>query len=89
MRIWGKRWTCDRCGEKLWRADVGRKRTIPEADEVKIVYVYPGSYGFRYTVRDHQQKVIYDSPYAFRSRYDARDEIHRYWPRVRISYETQ
>lgn len=89
MRIWGKRWTCDRCGKKLWRADVGRKRTIPEADEVKIVYVYPGAYGFRYTCRDHSQKVIYDSPYSFRSRYDARDEINRYWPKARVSFETQ
>ena len=88
MRIWGKRWTCDRCGKKLWRSDVAKKRVTPGPDEVKIAYVYPGSYGFRYTCRGYDNKVIYDSRYAFRSRHDARDEIKRLWPKARVSFET-
>lgn len=85
MRIWGKRWTCDLCGKKLWRADVAK--SIPTADEVAEVQVYPGSYGFRYTCRGHDKKVIYDSPSFFRNRRAAKEEAKRRWPEARVSFE--
>ena len=62
-------------------------KKIPEADAVAVVYVYPGAYGFRYTCRGHDRRVLYDSPRAFKSRYTARDEIKKRWPQARVSFE--
>lgn len=64
------------------------KRDYPHIDEVKIVYVYPGAYGFRYTARGWDNRVIYDSKRFFKSRFAARAAIHRRWPGVRVSFET-
>lgn len=87
MRIWGRRWTCDLCGKKLWRGDMAKRKKLPEKDAVAIAYVYPGFLGFRFTCRDHEGKVIYDSPNGYKSRYQARDEIKRLWPQAKVSFE--
>lgn len=87
MRIFGKRWTCDRCGKPLWKADMAKKRKTPEPEDVSYAYVYAGAYGFRYTLRGRDGTVIYDSPTFFRSRYDARKEINRLWPDAPVSFE--
>lgn len=64
-----------------------KKRVVPTADEVMIVYVWNSPYGFRYTARGWDNKVLYDSPSAFKSRRKARDEIWRYWPGAQVSFE--
>lgn len=66
---------------------MAKKRKLPRAEDVSIVYVYPGAFGFRYTCRGWDNKPIYDSPRFFKSRYKARDEILSYWPGVRVSFE--
>jgi len=64
------------------------KRKTPAPGEVGVVYVYPGAYGFRYTCRGLDGKVLYDSPYPFRSRRSAQKEIQQRWPGVKVSFET-
>lgn len=63
--------------------------TTPEKEAVRTVYVYAGAYGFRYSCRDESGKVIYESPQAFRSRYDAREQIKKRWPDAKISMEVR
>lgn len=59
----------------------------PKKDAVHTVYVYTGAYGFRYSCRDAEGKVIYEAPRGFRSRFDAREEIKKRWPEAKISME--
>ena len=59
----------------------------PKKNEVKSVLVYTGAYGFRYSCRDADGKVIWESPHAFRSRYHAREAIKKSWPEATISME--
>lgn len=59
----------------------------PKKGDVKSVLIYSGAYGFRYSCRDADGKVIYEAPHAFRSRYDAREQIKQRWPEAKISME--
>jgi hypothetical protein len=59
----------------------------PAPNAAKKANVYPGSGGFRYTLRDAAGRVIYDSAQAFRSRKAARADILRSWPECRVSFE--
>lgn len=86
MRIWGRRWVCDRCGKRLWKADVTKRKT-PAPEEVSYAYGYLGSGGFRYTLRGKDGRVLYDSPRAYRSRYDIKNEVARLWPGIPVSFE--
>ena len=61
----------------------------PGKDEVEIAYVYISSMGFRYTCRNEEGMVIYDSPQTFRSRFDARKAIKRSWPDAKVSFEVK
>lgn len=49
----------------------------PKKDDVASAHVYRGSYGFRYSLRDLDGKVIYECSYPFRSRFHAREEIKK------------
>lgn len=49
----------------------------PKKDEVANAHVYRGAYGFRYSLRDADGKVIYESSYPLRSRFHAREEIKK------------
>lgn len=60
---------------------------LPKKDEVAAALIYSGAYGFRYSLRDADGKVLYEAPRAFRSRYDAREEVKRRWPQAKISME--
>jgi hypothetical protein len=64
-----------------------KRRVTPTPDEVKIVYVYPGYMGFRFTARGWDNSVIYDSSMGFKSRHSAREEARRLWPGVKVSFE--
>lgn len=55
--------------------------------DVSVVNVYPSAQGFRYTCRDAERKVVYDSTRAFRSRRHAAAEISLYFPEAKVSYE--
>jgi hypothetical protein len=59
----------------------------PGKKDVSVVYVYMTSMGFRYTCRNEEGAVIYDSPRAYRSRFDARKVIKSSWPDAKISFE--
>ena len=59
----------------------------PEKEAVESALIYSGAYGFRYSLRDADGKVIYEAPHPFRSRYHAREEIKKRWPQARISME--
>ena len=63
------------------------KRKLPT--DVKHAVVYPGWGGFRYTCRDSNNKVVYDSPMPFRSRRDAREQIRTYWPEARVDFDVK
>lgn len=59
----------------------------PKKEDVTSALVYSGAYGFRYSLRDADGKVIYEAPHPYRSRYDAREEIKKRWPQAKISME--
>lgn len=62
---------------------VGRK--LPK--DVTKVDVYRRRDGFRYTCRDAEGRVVYDSQGSFRGRRDALAEIGRFWPTAKVSFE--
>jgi hypothetical protein len=62
------------------------KRKTPRPEDVGSANVYAGAYGFRYTLRGLDKKVIYDSPHAFKSRYLAKREILKLWPGTPVSF---
>jgi len=47
----------------------------PKKEDVDTGHVYRGSYGFRYSLRDAEGKVIYENSYPLKSRFAAREEI--------------
>lgn len=49
----------------------------PKKEDVATAHVYRGSYGFRYSLRDSEGKVIYENSYPLRTRFDAREEIKK------------
>lgn len=49
--------------------------------------VYPNAWGFRYTCRNEEGKVVHDSPYVFRSRRDAADQARFYWPQAKVTFD--
>ena len=49
----------------------------PKKEDVASALVYTGAYGFRYSLRDADGKMIYEAPHAFRSRFHAIDEIKK------------
>lgn len=51
----------------------------PKKEDVASALVYTGAYGFRYSLRDADGKVLYEAPHAFRSRFDAINEIKKRW----------
>ncbi len=61
----------------------------PKKEDVDRALVYSGAYGFRYSLRDVDGKVIWEAPHAFRSRFDAIEQIKKSWglPVNRISTE--
>lgn len=59
----------------------------PEKEDVKSVLIYTGAYGFRYSCRDADGKVVWEAPHPFRSRYDAREAVKKSWPGAKISME--
>lgn len=63
---------------------VGRK--LPK--DVTKVDVYRRRDGFRYTCRNAEGRVVYDSQgLPFRGRRDALAEISRFWPLAKVSFE--
>lgn len=58
-------------------------------DDVAEVVIFPSQMGFRYTGRNAEGRVIYDSPRWFRSRKPLKEEIARRWPEARVSYGTR
>ena len=61
----------------------------PGKKDVAVAYVYISSMGFRYTCRNEDGMVIWDSPAAYRSRFDARKAIKRSWPDAKVSFEVK
>ena len=61
----------------------------PKKEDVESALVYTGAYGFRYSLRDADGKVIWEAPHPFRSRYDAINELKSRWalPINKISTE--
>jgi hypothetical protein len=59
----------------------------PSKAEVAVVYVYNSSMGFRYTCRNEEGKVIWDSMTTYRSRFDARKAITKAWPDAKVTFE--
>lgn len=61
----------------------------PNKEEVATALVYSGAYGFRYSLRDVEGKVIYEAPHAFRSRFHAIEQIKKSYglPASKISTE--
>lgn len=61
----------------------------PKKEDVESALVYTGAYGFRYSLRDADGKVIWEAPHPFRSRYDAIKELKTRWalPITKISTE--
>lgn len=59
----------------------------PKKEDVASVLIYTGAYGFRFSCRDADGKVIYEAPHAFRSRFHAREEVKKRWPQAKISME--
>lgn len=55
--------------------------------DVALVDVRRSPDGYRYTCRNPENRVIYDSPRAFRSARHASEEIKRRWPNARIEYQ--
>ena len=55
--------------------------------DVAVVNVWMGFGGFRYTCRNSDGNVVYDSPYAFRGRRAAAEEVKRRWPNARVTFE--
>ena len=49
----------------------------PKKEDVASAHVYTGAYGFRYSLRDVEGKVIWEAPHPFRSRYHAIEEIKK------------
>lgn len=51
----------------------------PKKEDVASALIYTGAYGFRYSLRDADGKVIYEASYPFRSRFKAKEEIQTRW----------
>lgn len=51
----------------------------PKKEDVAKAHVYTGAYGFRYSLRDVEGKVIWEAPHGFRSRFDAIKQIKSMW----------
>lgn len=51
----------------------------PKKEDVSTAHVYTGAYGFRYSLRDADGKVIWEAPHPFRSRFDAIKELKERW----------
>lgn len=62
-------------------------RVKPAKKDVVQVYIYPSPMGFRYTCRDVEGKVVWDSPMAYRSRFDARKAVTASWPHAKVTFE--
>lgn len=62
-------------------------RVKPAKKDVVVVYIYPGSGGFRYTCRDAEGMVVWDSQMAYRSRFDARKAVTKSWPHAKVTFE--
>lgn len=69
------------------RADP-RPVSVARPRDVAKAVVYPAHDGFRYTCRNAEGKVVYDSERAFRSRRDARDEVYNRWPKAKVTFDT-
>ena len=54
---------------------------------VKSAIVYPGTGGFRYTCRNAEHKVVYDSERAFSSRRQAATDVQRRWPGTAVHFD--
>ena len=61
----------------------------PKKEDVVTAHIYTGAYGFRYSLRDVDGKVIWEAPHPFRSRFHAIDELKTRWglPITKISTE--
>lgn len=59
----------------------------PAKKDVKEVYIYGSSMGFRYTCRNEEGVVVWDSTMAWRSRFDARKAATASWPHAKITFE--
>lgn len=62
------------------------RRRYPAPSKVSEVLIFPGALGFRYSCRGHDGVTIYDSPRSFRSRFDAKKEIRRRFPHVKVLF---
>lgn len=51
----------------------------PKKEDVAKALIYSGAYGFRYSLRNADGKVIWEAPHPFRSRFDAKKEIETRW----------
>ncbi len=59
----------------------------PAKKDVTVVYIYGSPMGFRYTCRNEEGMVIWDSPLAYRSRFDARKAVVKSWPYAKVTFE--
>ena len=59
----------------------------PDKKDVAVVYVYNSPMGFRYTCRDEEGMVIWDSMTTYRSRFDARKAVTKSWPNAKVTFE--
>lgn len=73
--------------QRVAREDRGQSESMRLPQDVAVVYVYLARDGARYTCRDSNRRVVYDSTRAFRSRRQATDEVRRYWPNAKVTYE--
>lgn len=59
----------------------------PAKKDVAVVYVYNSPMGFRYTCRNEEGKVIWESSLGYRSRFDARKAATKSWPQAKVTFE--
>jgi len=62
-------------------------RVKPAKKDVAVVYVYNSPMGFRYTCRNEEGMVIWDSQRTYRSRFDARKAVTKSWPNAKVTFE--
>jgi hypothetical protein len=59
----------------------------PAKKDVAVVYIYGAPDGFRYTCRNAEGMVVWDSTRPYRSRFDARKVVKKSWPDARVTFE--
>jgi len=58
----------------------------PGPTRVAEVIVYSTVMGFRYTCRDKNGQIVFESPLPLRSRWDVRDVAKKRWPKAEVVF---